>query len=54
MSVGKLTIELLEANIRHDDDLFGKMDPYVVFKSREFTWKSEVVKKGGKKPKWNN
>ena len=54
MSVGKLTVELLEANIRHDSDVFAKMDPYVRFKSREFEWKSEVCKKGGKKPTWHN
>lgn len=31
MSVGKLTIQLIEATLTHDVQALGKMDPYVKF-----------------------
>jgi len=54
MSLGKLTITLLEAKFTRDVDLIRKMDPYVKFESREQTFKSGVDKKGGKTPKWES
>lgn len=54
MSLGKLTIELIEAILTHDVEVVGKMDPYVKFKVRDFRWKSAVHENGGKKPKWSN
>ena len=53
MSLGKLTITLIEAKFTRDTDLIRKMDPYVKFKSRDQIFKSGVVKKGGKKPSWS-
>jgi len=54
MSLGKLTITLIEAKFTRDVDLIRKMDPYVKFKSREQVFKSGVDKKGGKHPKWES
>jgi hypothetical protein len=49
-SLGTLTIELIEAKFTRSTDLIRKMDPYVIFKSREFEWKSETCKNGAKTP----
>ena len=51
-SLGTLTVTLVEAHFTRDTAI-GKMDPYVHFKSRDFKWKSETIKKGGKKPEWH-
>lgn len=53
-SVGILSITLIEAKLTHDTATIGKMDPYVKFKSRDFVWKSNPDKKGGKHPKWDD
>lgn len=54
VSLGTLTIELIEAKFTRSTDLVKKMDPYVAFESRdkEFEWKSSTCEKGHKKPKW--
>lgn len=39
---GILKIELVEANLTHDTEIFGKMDPYVILRYREQEWKSKV------------
>lgn len=52
MSLGTLTIELIEAKLTHDTATIGKMDPYVKFKVRDLIFKTSVCKKGGKKPEW--
>jgi Ca2+-dependent lipid-binding protein len=54
MSLGVLTIELIEAHLTHDTAKLGKMDPYVKFKSRDWRAKSAVDKNGGKKPEWKD
>lgn len=51
-SVGTLTITLVEAKLTHDTATLGKMDPYVKFKSRDWTFKTPVIKRGGKTPEW--
>ena len=53
-NAGKLTIRLLEADLTHDTEFFGKMSPFVVFTYKNEKKKSSIVKKGGKKPKWEN
>lgn len=54
MSLGTLTIEVLEAHLTRDTQTVGKMDPYVKIKCRDFQWKSETDKNGGKKPEWKH
>ena len=44
----------VEAEITHDTEVFGKMDPYVVMSSREQTWKSKTAGDAGKTPKWKH
>lgn len=54
MSLGTLTIEVVEAHLTRDTQKVGKMDPYVKIKCRDLVWKSEVDKNGGKKPEWKH
>lgn len=53
-SLGVLKFELVEAAFTKRTDLIRKMDPYVKVKCREFEWKSETCKGGGKKPEWSD
>ena len=52
---GTLVLEIIEAKLTRNTELFGKMDPYVVVKvpTRDFQFKTKVHDAGGKKPKWN-
>ena len=43
---------MVEAQLTRDTEFFGKMDPYCKMRYREQLWKSEVLKNGGKNPKW--
>ena len=56
MSLGALTIQLIEAKFTRDVKTFRKMDPYAHFdlRSNEQTWKTEVCKNGSTKPKWTD
>ncbi len=49
---GKLKLHVIEARLTHDTDI-GKMDPYVVIQVREQEFKTHVLKKAGKEPKWH-
>ena len=51
---GTMRIHVLEAHLTHKTQLIGKMDPYVVLKSREQEWKTPVCENGGKEPKWHH
>mmetsp|Transcript_139898 Transcript_139898/g.198146 ORF Transcript_139898/g.198146 Transcript_139898/m.198146 type:complete len:142 (-) Transcript_139898:200-625(-) len=54
MSKGILTAVLKSAELKRDTEMFGRMDPFVLFifgKKRE---KSKTHEDGGKKPKWND
>lgn len=48
-----LHITLVSADLTHDTETFGKMDPYVRITSEHLGLKSSTCKKGGKTPVWN-
>ena len=48
-----LSLTLVEAELTHDTETFGKMDPFVKITSEHLGLKSSVHKSGGKTPKWN-
>lgn len=52
MVIGNLTITLVEGNLTHDTELFGKMDPYAVFTHGSSNHKSHICDDQGKTPKW--
>ena len=52
-SVGKLVICVKKANLTHDTELMGKMDPYVVLKVGKVQQKTTVKPDAGKNPIWN-
>ena len=51
---GKLLVRPLTAQLAHDKDLLGKMDPYCVLVVGGQTFKSSVAKSGGKTPSWTD
>lgn len=51
---GTLTIRPLKANLRHDLDLFSRMDPYVEFLLGGQKVKTSVCYEGGRHPHWSN
>lgn len=40
--MASLKIELVEAKLTHDCELFGKMDPYVIMRSPFQEWRSNT------------
>lgn len=49
-----LKLTLIDAQITHDTELVGKMDPYVKVKVNSVDkWRSKTVKKGDKFPNFN-
>mgnify|MGYP000936348528 CR=1 FL=1 len=46
-------IEVIEATLTHDTEMFGKMDPFVKLTSGHLGLSTKVCQNGGKKPKWN-
>jgi hypothetical protein len=54
MSVGTLTMTLIECKFTRDVKAIRKMDPYMKMTLREFEWKSPVCESGSKKPHWEN
>ena len=52
---GTLELFIKEANLDRDVDIIGKQDPYVelILPGQGWTWKSQVIDSGGKKPEWN-
>jgi hypothetical protein len=51
---GTLEVRVLEAHIEHETSKVFSMDPYVNIKFSNQNKKGEVVKKGGKSPKFND
>jgi len=51
---GTFTFKPLEANLTHDTDWLGKMDPYCSFVINNKRVKSQVCKSGGQHPIWND
>jgi hypothetical protein len=48
-----LYLTLVDAELTHDTETFGKMDPFVKITSEHLGLKSSIHKKGGKTPAWN-
>lgn len=50
---GNLTITVKKAELTHDTETFGKMDPYVTWTYEGHVYKTTVKDNAGKKPVWN-
>ena len=50
---GYLVITVKKANLTHDTELMGKMDPYVIMKIGKVEQRTTVQLKAGKIPEWN-
>lgn len=50
---GKLTVKILEADLKRDTETFSKMDPFAKMFYNGKTFKTVVKNGAGKKPKWN-
>lgn len=48
-----LHVECIDANLTHNTELFGKMDPFVKITSGQLAIQTKVCEKGGRKPTWN-
>ena len=51
---GSLTVRPIKANLLHDKDLFGKMDPYCIVHLGQYNVKGQVCKNGGTHPQWGD
>ncbi len=49
-----ITLKPIEANLRHNTDIFTRMNPYCVFVVENQRFSSQVCKKGGKHPHWSD
>ena len=48
----KLIIRPICANLKRDTETFGKMDPYIIARVSEQTYKTKVAEDQGKHPVW--
>jgi len=51
---GTITFRPIEANLTHNTDLIGKMNPYCAFIVGDNIFRGQVCKKGGKHPHWDD
>jgi len=51
---GTITFRPIEANLTHNTDLIGKMNPYCAFIVGDSVFKGQICKKGGKHPHWDD
>jgi len=51
---GTFTFKPIEANLTHNTDLIGRMNPYCTFIVGDTRIKGQICKKGGKHPHWND
>ena len=51
---GTVVFKPIEANITHNTELIGKMDPYCLFHVGNQKIKGQVCRKGGKHPQWED
>jgi len=51
---GTFIFKPIEANLTHDTDWIGKMDPYCIYLANNKRIKGSVCKDGGKHPIWND
>ena len=52
-TTGKLRLEVVEARLTRDTEIFSKMDPYAVITIREEKLRTKTKDEAGKTPKWN-
>ena len=50
---GSLRIEVIEARLTRDTEMFSKMDPYCVLESRMQKFRTRTLQGAGKTPKWD-
>jgi len=51
---GTFILKPIEANLTHNTDLIGKMDPYCAMSVGNVKVKGQICKKGGKHPHWTD
>jgi len=51
-TLGTMVILLQEGYLRRDTEMFGKMDPYVMFNVNGDSFISRTCMNAGKYPKW--
>jgi len=51
---GSIVFRPIEANLTHNTELIGKMDPYVQFNLGNHKVRTNVCRKGGKHPMWDD
>ena len=49
---GNLRLEVIEARLTRDTEVFSKMDPYAEITTRQSKFKTRTIQGGGKNPKW--
>ena len=49
---GKLRLQILEARLTRDTEMFGKMDPFVVIETRMQKLRTKTQQDAGKTPTW--
>ena len=50
---GRLRLEVIEARLTRDTEMFSKMDPYCIIEVREQKFRTRTLDGAGKTPKWN-
>ena len=50
---GRLRLEVIEAKLTRDTEMFSKMDPYCIIEVREQKFRTRTIDGAGKTPKWN-
>ncbi|KAK7276279.1 hypothetical protein RIF29_17417 [Crotalaria pallida] len=53
MTIGFMEVLLVKAKGLHEQDIFARMDPYVLLQYKGQERKSSVVHEGGSNPVWN-
>ena len=48
-----MSIKLIEAQLKRDTEMIGKMDPFVRISYINKEFKTQTHSDGGKQPKWN-
>ena len=49
-----LTLVIYDAALKHDTEMFGKMDPFCKLQSEHLKLQTKVHNNGGKTPKWDS
>ena len=50
---GSLSVEVIEARLTRDTEVFSKMDPYATLETRQQKFRTRTLNGAGKLPKWN-